>query len=76
MSVSQSVTSCDGRRRRFSVTMPKELPFPLLKPQELREMLSGFLSVDVHVSELERPTPEVVQRVFESTVQLLVGSVP
>ena len=39
-------------------------------------MLSGFLSIDVHVSELERPTPDVVQRVFESTVQLLVGSIP
>lgn len=53
--------------------MPKECAFPLLKPQELKEMLSEFLSVDAQRADFEKPTPEFVQRVYGAIVTVLLG---
>ena len=55
--------------------MPKEFPFPILKVQELQQMIPAFLSVESHLSDIERPTPEFAQRVYEAAVNILLGPV-
>ena len=55
--------------------MPKEFPFPILKVQELQQMIPTFLSVETRMNDIEKPTPEFAQHVYEVAVDILLGPV-